>query len=97
MTGTVTISTVTLSVHNTQRETGMTYRQLDYGVRRGWFKPLHIGGSGNSREWTRAELEVVRRFGRLRKAGVEPETAAAVARSGQRCEIADGIWIEVTS
>ncbi len=70
----------------------------DYWVRLGLLKPLHLGGSGNSREWTRAELDVARMMGRLVAAGLKPEPASRVARSpGRRCEIADGIWIEVTA
>ena len=98
MTETATVSTVTLSVASAERETGMTYRQIDHAVRLGLLKPLHVGGSGNPREWTRAELRVARVMGRLVAAGVKPAVAAAVARSHDcRCEIAPGVWIEVTS
>lgn len=93
-----TETTVTLSLHNAVRETGMTYRQIDYAVRLGLLKPLHVGGSGTSREWTRAELDVARIMGRLVAAGMKPEPASRVARSpGHRCEIAPGVWIEVTT
>ena len=90
-------ATVTLSVHNTERELGISYRQCDHWTRLGLLKPLHIGGSGTPREWTRAELDVARVMGRLVAAGLKPEPASRVARSpGRRCEIAPGVWIEVT-
>lgn len=92
-----TAAVVTLGIHNTERELGITYRQLDVWTRAGLLKPLHLGGSGNSREWTRAELNVAKVMGRLVAAGLKPEPASRVARSGGRCEIAPGIWIEVTA
>jgi DNA-binding transcriptional MerR regulator len=91
-------TTVTLSIYNTEREIGITYRQCDHWTRLGLLKPLHLGGSGHSREWTRAELDVARLMGRLVKAGMKPAVAAAIARSGDaRYEIADGIFIEVAA
>jgi DNA-binding transcriptional MerR regulator len=96
MTETITAAVVTLGVHNTERELGITYRRLDHYVRQGYLHPLHLGGSGHPREWTRAELEVARTMGRLAALGLPLETAHRVARSRDpRCEIADGIWIEV--
>lgn len=98
MTETVTAAVVTLGLHNTERELGITYRQCDHWVRLGLLKPLHIGGSGSSREWTHAELDVARVMGRLVAAGLKPEPACRVARSpGRRCEIAPGIVIEVAA
>lgn len=98
MTETVTAAVITLGVANTERELGITYRKLDWWVRLGYLHPLHLGGSGNTREWTRAELDVARIMGRLVAAGLKPEAACRVARSpGRRCEIADSIWIEVAA
>jgi len=97
MTGTALAApTVTLGLHNTERELGISYRQCDHWVRLGLLNPLHVGGSGSQREWTRAELDVARVMGRLVAAGVKPAVAALVARSGGRCEVAPGIVIEVT-
>lgn len=97
MTETTTAAVITLGIHNTERELGITYRQLDHWTRAGLLKPLHVGGSGSSREWTHAELDVARVMGRLVAAGLKPEPASRVARSpGRRCEIADGIYVEVT-
>lgn len=99
MAETITVAaTVTLGVHNTKRELGISYRQLDHWIRLGLLKPLHLGGgSGNAREWTRAELNVARTMGRLVAAGLKPEPASRVARSGGRCEVAPGVVIEVAT
>jgi DNA-binding transcriptional MerR regulator len=97
MTETVTAAVITLGIHNTERELGITYRRLDWWVRLGYLHPLHLGGSGNPREWTRAELDVARIMGRLVAAGLSLETAHRIARSRDpRCEIADGIYVDVT-
>ena len=97
MTETITAAVITLGIHNAERELGITYRQLDHWTRAGLLKPLHVGGSGTSREWTHAELGVARLMGRLVKAGMKPGLAAAIARDAPRCEIAPGIWIEVAA
>jgi len=83
-------------------EAGITYRMLDFWERSGYLKPDRIWrggrrGSGSPRSWPKAELDVARRMGRLTRAGIPAALAAEIARSGQsRCEIAPGIWIEVT-
>lgn len=98
MTEVTDAAVITLGVTNTERELGITYRQLDHWIRLGHLKPLHVGGSGSNREWTRAELDVARTMGRLVAAGMKPGPASRIARSpGRRCEIAPGIFIEVTS
>ena len=75
------------------REAGITYRQLDYWVRRGFLAPEVVKGN---RAWTPEAIGVARTLGRLTAAGVSLEAAAKVALSGEsRCEIAPGIWIEV--
>ena len=96
MTETTVAATVTLGVTNTGRELGISYRQLDNWVRLGLLRPLHVGGSGVNREWTRAELDVARLMGRLVAAGMKPALAERLARS-RRCEISPGIWIEVAA
>lgn len=94
----MTDSLVNLGQHNVEREVGITYRRLDHWTRIGLLKPLHGGGSGNSRYWTRSELNVARIMGRLTAAGLSLEAAHEVARSGKpRTEIAPGIWIEVAA
>ena len=55
MTETVTTAaTVTLGLHNTEREIGITYRQCDHWSRLGLLKPLHVGGVGHRRANGRA-------------------------------------------
>jgi DNA-binding transcriptional MerR regulator len=78
---------------------GITYRQCDYWVRTGLLRPeCASNGSGSRRRWTADEIEVARTMGRLVRAGLPPETAHEVARSGDsRCEIGPGVWIEVRS
>jgi DNA-binding transcriptional MerR regulator len=83
-------------------EAGITYRQLDHWVRRGYLRPEHVGknrygsSSGYSRYWTREELDVARVMGRLTAAGLTPTAAHRIARSGEpRAELAPGIQIEV--
>lgn len=61
---------------------GITYRQFDFWVRRGWIKVETPEGEGSGRprlvQWH--EVEVLRLMGALVAAGVEPEVAAGVAR-----------------
>jgi DNA-binding transcriptional MerR regulator len=92
----ITAAVITLGVANTKQELGITYRQLDWWTRLGLLRPLHVGGSGVNREWTRAELEVARLMGHLVRAGATPALAERLARS-RRCELSPGIWIEVTA
>jgi hypothetical protein len=80
---------------------GVTYRRLDHWVRRGYLRPgrQEAGtrhSSGSYRTWTPAELETARLMGRLTRAGLTPAAAAKAARAGGRCELAPGIWVEVT-
>jgi DNA-binding transcriptional MerR regulator len=95
-----TVSTVQIGPASAEQVTGMTYRQIDYACRKGLLKPLHVGGTGYSREWTHPELDVARLIGRLTapQVGLSLETAARIARAGAgRHEIAPGIVIEVTT
>lgn len=92
------MSTVTLAPGSTEDLLGVTYRQLDYWNRKGYIRSANEGiGTGRTREWPRAELEIARRMGRLVAAGVSVERAAVFARDGwPRGEIAPGVVIEVT-
>lgn len=79
---------------------GITYRQLDYWVRKGYLRPEGEAspGTGIARQWPAAELDIARRMGRLVAAGFPPERAAAFARNDwPRGEIAPGIMVEVTA
>lgn len=61
---------------------GLTYRQLDYWVRKGWLQPEHAQcGSGTHRQFDGQELVIARRMSRLVGLGFEPSLAARVARS----------------
>lgn len=63
--------------------TGVTYRQLDHWVRRGFLRPARaLPGSGVTRLWSSAELKVARRMALLVDAGLTPETAERAARNG---------------
>lgn len=65
------------------RQAGMTYRQMDYWVRRGYLHPAESRpGSGNARVWPPEELEVGRRMAVLVQGGYTPATAARLAREG---------------
>jgi hypothetical protein len=94
VTETIAAAVITLGVTNTERELGITYRQLDFWCRLGLLHPLRGVGTGNSREWTRAELEVARTMGHLVRAGAKPALAERIARS-RRCEIAPGTWLHL--
>ena len=94
MTETITAAVITLGVTNTERELGISYRRLDHWTRLGLLHPLHLGGTGNAREWTRAELEVARMMGHLVRAGASPALAERMARS-RRCEITPGTWLRL--
>ena len=59
---------------------GISYRQLDFWVRRGYLRPVHVGGSGTYRQWPDEEVRVAKEMARLVVAGVSPALAARVAR-----------------
>lgn len=76
---------------------GITYRQLDFWVRRGYLHPDHEApGSGGNRRWTEQECHVARLMGRLVAAGFTPEGAHRVARAGSSwVELAPGVLVVV--
>lgn len=85
---------------HTEFRLGITYRQLDYWVRKGYLRPEGESspGTGTARQWPPAELDIARRMGRLVAAGFPPERAAAFARNDwPRGEVAPGIMVEVTA
>lgn len=62
----------------------VTYRQLDHWARRGFLHPEMDGdGSGYPRTWSADELRVAERMARLRRAGLDLEIAADLARSSE--------------
>lgn len=58
---------------------GITYRQVDYWVRKGYVAAT-LPGIGYDRSWPRAEAAVVTRMCPLVAAGISPEAAAIAAR-----------------
>lgn len=77
---------------------GISYRQLDYWVRRDFLRPEDASpGSGYARRWPAAELDVARRMGVLTKAGLPLPWAARFARHDwPRGELVPGVVVEVT-
>jgi DNA-binding transcriptional MerR regulator len=86
---------------------GITYRNLDYWLRRGFIDldPEHPDptgrGSGYPRRFTPQEADRFVLLARLVRAGFRVETAADVARKvarapGDRVEVVGGIWVQVT-
>lgn len=76
---------------------GMSYRQLDYWVRRGYLRPGNAdAGSGSTRQWPAEELRVAALMARLVDAGLQPATACVVARANRnRYELAPGIVVRI--
>lgn len=64
------------------KRTELTYRQLDYWVRRGWIVPERPEqvSTGHHRTFSVREFVVIERMDRLVQAGVVPEVAARLAR-----------------
>lgn len=75
---------------------GVSYRQIDHWVRRGWLRPDQpIPGSGNPREWTNEELDVARRMAALVNAGISPAVAADAARKGGEAWLSPHVKVTV--
>jgi DNA-binding transcriptional MerR regulator len=84
------------------RQTGLTYRQLDYWCRHGWLKPESYSrgnakpgnGPGWDRRWTQAELNAARMMARLVDLGITPQQAADVARNpDKRLRWLTAVWV----
>lgn len=60
-------------------EIGVSYRQLDHWVRRGWIRAA-TPGTGHRRTWTDDELAVAARMVKLIAAGFTVAKAAEIAR-----------------
>lgn len=73
---------------------GISYRQLDWWVRKGYLYPTRPAeGSGYRREWPESEVAVAKEMVRLVAAQIPPALAVEIARG--RTEIAPGIRIVV--
>lgn len=80
------------------KTTGVTGRQLDHWVRRGYIE-ADLPGSGHHRVWPEDQVRRVRNLVRLTNAGVELEVAAAVAsqlEEGQtEVDLGGGVTLEL--
>ena len=75
---------------------GISYRQLDYWTRRGFLCPEQTEpGSGRSRRWSLAELDVAERMAALVSAGLTPEAAVRAARRGAEAWLSDCVKVSV--
>ncbi len=73
---------------------GITYRQLDTWVTKGWLNPDERNpGPGHARRFTGDEARVAIVMGRLVAAGLKPDAAHRVARG--QWELAPGITVLV--
>lgn len=61
-------------------ELGITYRQLDHWITRGYLRPENKPGSGTEREFSEREIEVAKLMAALVNAGFRAEKAAKTAR-----------------
>ncbi len=61
---------------------GLTYRQVDYWATKGYLQPENgpNPGTGSSRQFPYSELRIARLMVQLTDAGIEPATAARLAR-----------------
>ncbi len=79
---------------NDSQVPGVTYRQLDHWVRRGFLHPRNPNpGSGYTTVWPAEELRVAARMGRLVKAGLVLDVAHRIARGDTI--LAPGITITI--
>jgi hypothetical protein len=77
------------------RRAGITYRNLDHWVRRGWLHPEHVGrGPGSRRHWPTHEQQVAALMARCVNIGMTPALAARVARAAVGA-VADGFALVV--
>lgn len=74
--------------------TGISYRQLDHWVRRGWLRPGNANaGSGTTRLWPDSEFRVAVLMGRMVAAGLPVQVAHQVARAGGRAALAPAVSV----
>jgi MerR HTH family regulatory protein len=59
---------------------GISYRQCDFWVRRGYLKPYGGVGTGSVRDFPQSEVFVARHMAELLRAGVRLVTAHDIAR-----------------
>ena len=80
----------TYSSAQVRRQTGLSFKQLDYWTRKGWLRTtwrsrdgrtVGYGGSGIDRRFSQEELDRATMMARLVALGVAPQQAAKVARN----------------
>ena len=59
---------------------GVSYRQVDFWVSKGYLRPENETGSGIPREFSSSEIQVAVVMARLVAAGVRPSEAHLIAR-----------------
>jgi hypothetical protein len=76
----------------------VSYRQIDYWVRRGWLRPDDPRpGSGYGRDWSDDEVRVAERMARLVRAGLAPDVAARLAREDRwPATLASGVTLTLS-
>jgi DNA-binding transcriptional MerR regulator len=73
-----------MSSAHVARMADVTYRQLDYWVRRGFLEPTHAdAGSGTPREWSPADALRAVLIARLVRAGMTVHGAVTVAQGAR--------------
>lgn len=78
----------------------ISYRQLDYWVRKGYVKPFAmVAGSGTHREFTEEEVNIVRMAARLIRRGftipAALDTARAMPVGGGIIDIGEGVRVAI--
>ena len=73
---------------------GLTYRQLDFWVRKGYLKPIRLGpGRGTDRMFPASEVQVAAKMAAYVAAGLPPAVAYRAVRNGG--QLAPGVRIVV--
>jgi hypothetical protein len=73
---------------------GLTYRQTDHWIKKGWLKPIGgAPGSGSRRIFPPAEVKIAADMAVLVLAGVRPEAAYRAVRNGG--QLAPGVRVVV--
>lgn len=84
------------NMHTLLAQLNVSYRQLDYWVRKGYLQPRHNGGTGHYREFIGDELMAAHRMARLVNVGFTPDAAARIARAVDRTGHVDlGLGIQI--
>lgn len=95
------------STDDVVRATGITYRRLDYWVRKGLITPETGSGGqnrGKDRVWSERDIQIATLLAKIADSGVTVEVAAKVARlivdnpkerETRSVRVGDNVWITV--